>query len=211
VDRFTAKTVDEFLDALASSEPVPGGGSGAGLGGALAAGLLSMVCNLTIGKKGYEDVEEELTAILKRSEEIRAELPDLMQEDVQVFGAVMACYRMPRKTSEQKAARQEAMQKALKDAAQAPLKIAARCSEIVDLCVAAAEKGNKWAVSDAGVSVVLAEASMRGALLNVVINMASIKDEAYVADLQDRVDALTAGKAETKEKVMATVLDAIRG
>lgn len=103
------------------------------------------------------------------------------------------------------------MQQALKEAAEVPLAIGARCAEIVDLCLPAAQKGNKWAVSDAGVSVVLAEASMRGALLNVEINMVSIKDEAYVADLRERVDQVTKGKAETKELVMQVVLDTIRG
>ena len=209
--RFTALTVDGFLDALASDAPVPGGGSGAALGGALAAGLLSMVCNLTIGKRGYEAVEEELMGILERSEEIRAELPNLLQRDTEVYSAVMESYRLPRKTAEEKEAREAAMQQALKEAAEVPLAIGAHCAEIVDLCLPAAQKGNKWAVSDAGVSVVLAEASMRGALLNVETNMVSIKDEAYVADLRQRVDQVTKGKAETKELVMQVVLDTIRG
>lgn len=211
MERFTSKTVDQFLDELASSAPVPGGGSGAALGGALAAGLLSMVCNLTIGKKGYEDVDQDLKEILTRSEEIRAELPDLLQGDTEVYSAVMAAYRLPRKTPEQKAARQEAMQGALKNAAAVPLRIAERCAEIVDLCVPASQKGNKWAISDAGVAVVLAEASMCGALLNVEINMASIEDAGYVAKLRSEVDEVTAGKAALKEKVMATVLASIQG
>ena len=211
MERFTAKTVDQFLDELASSAPVPGGGSGAALGGALAAGLLSMVCNLTIGKKGYRDVEQDLKDILSQSEEIRAQLPGLLQSDTEVYSAVMVAFRLPRETPEQKAARREAMQGALKEAAAVPLKIAACCAEIVDLCVPAAQKGNKWAISDAGVAVVLAEASMRGALLNVEINMASIEDADYVAKLRSEVDEVTAGKADLKEKVMATVLASIQG
>jgi len=211
MERFTSKTVDQFLDALASSAPVPGGGSGSALGGALAAGLLSMVCNLTIGKKSYKDVEADMEGILAKSEEIRARLPDLLQADTEVYSSVMAAYRLPRKTPEQKAEREATMQKALKEAAEVPLQIAAACSEIIDLCLPAAQKGNKWAVSDAGVAVVLAEASMRGALLNVEINLASIKDESYVSQMRAKVTEITAGKSELKEKVMGIVLRAVRG
>ena len=211
MERFTAKTVDQFLDALASSEPVPGGGSGAALAGALAAGLLSMVCNLTIGKKGYEGVQADLEAILARSEAIRRELPDLLQADTQVYGAVMEAYRLPRKSPEEKAAREAAMQAALKAAAQVPLTIAARCGEIVELCLPAAQKGNKWAVSDAGVSVALAEAAMRGALLNVYINLSSIQDEAFAAQMRARIAEITDGKAALQAEVSDIVMQAIQG
>jgi len=211
MERFTAKTVDQFLDALASSEPVPGGGSGAALAGALAAGLLSMVCNLTIGKKGYEGVQADLEAILARSEAIRRELPDLLQADTQVYGAVMEAYRLPRKSPEEKAAREAAMQASLKEAAQVPLTIAARCAEIVTLCLPAAQKGNKWAVSDAGVAVALAEAAMRGALLNVYINLSSIQDEAFAAQLRARIAEITEGKAALQAEVSEVVMKAIQG
>lgn len=209
MERYTNKTVDEFLDDLASSAPVPGGGSGAALGGALAAGLLSMVCNLTVGKKGYEDVQEQMAEILARSEEIRAELPDLLQADTEVYSAVMAAYRMPRKTEAQKAERKAEMQKALKAAAEVPFSIADRCAEIVELCLPAAQGANKWAVSDAGVAVFLAEASMRGALLSVEINLNSIEDDAYVASMREAVEKMTDGKAELKEEVSDLVHELI--
>lgn len=205
MEKFTSKTVDRFLDELASSEPVPGGGSGSALGGALAAGLLSMVCNLTIGKKGYEDVQDEMEQVLARSEAIRAELPDLLQADTEVYSQVMSAYRMPRKGAENKAAREAAMEVAFKAATEVPLKIAARCAEIIDLCEAVAPKANKWVVSDAGVGVVLAEASMRGALLSVEINLGSIGDQAYVAAKRQQVEELCGNKAEQKEKVMEIV------
>ncbi len=147
---FTDMTVKEFLEALASSEPTPGGGSGAALGGALGAALVSMVCNLTIGKKGYEGVSERLSGVLADTEALRKELPNLLEGDTQVYGRVMEAYRLPRKTPEQKQAREDAMQKALKEAAQVPMTIAERCSRIVDLALPAAEMGNQWAVSDAG-------------------------------------------------------------
>ncbi len=211
MQEFTAKTLNQFLEELASSAPVPGGGSGSALAGALGAGLLSMVCNLTIGKKGYEDVQEEMRRILARSEEIRLTLPKLLQADTEVYSQVMAANRMPRKTDDEKTARDAAMQKALQAAAEIPLQIAALCAEIVELCLPAAQKGNKWAVSDAGVGALLAEASMRGALLNVEINLASIKDAAFVSAMRERMARITTGKAELKEQVMSVVLRTIQG
>jgi len=206
---FTEKSVDEFLDALASKEPAPGGGSGAALGGALAAALVSMVCNLTIGKKGYEDVQEPMADLLRRSEAIRNELPQLLEADTQVYGKVMAAYRQPRKTPEQKRARNIAMQGALKEATEVPLSIAERCAQVVELSLPAAEMGNQWAVSDAGVGVLLADASMRAALLNVYINLSSIKDKDYVQQTLAHVETITGGKDEFRERVLKIVREKI--
>lgn len=206
---FTEKSVDEFLDALASKEPAPGGGSGAALGGALAAALVSMVCNLTIGKKGYEDVQEPMADLLRKSEAIRNELPQLLEADTQVYGKVMAAYRQPRKTPEQKRARNIAMQGALKEATEVPLSIAQRCAQVVELSLPAAEMGNQWAVSDAGVGVLLADASMRAALLNVYINLSSIKDKDYVQQTLARVETITGGKDEFRERVLKIVREKI--
>ena len=208
---FTEKRIEEFLDELASKAPVPGGGSGSALGGALGAGLLSMVCNLTLGKKGYEGVQEEMQTILTKSESLRARLSELLEEDTRVYSELMSTYRLPKETPQDKQTRTDAIQAASKSAADVPLAIAGCCSEIIDLCLPAARKGNKWAVSDAGVSVVLAEASMRGALLNVEINLASIKDQGYIAETRARVESLTRGKSESKEQVMSIVLETIRG
>ena len=199
------KCVSEFLDALACKDPTPGGGSSAALGGALAAGLVSMVCNLTIGKKGYEGAEERMRAILAESEALRAELPALLEADTQVYGRVMDAYRLPRKTDEDKAARKEAIQAALREASEVPMAIADRCARVVDLALPAAEHGNTWAVSDAGVGALLAEACMHAALLNVSINMASIDDPEYVAGLQERMNALVDARAETKARVLELV------
>jgi len=202
---YTEKTVREFLDALASKEAVPGGGSGAALSGAQAAALVSMVCNLTIGKKGYEAVCEPMTALLERSEAIRLELPDLLEADTQVYGKVMEAYRLPKKTPEDKQAREVAMQAALKAAAEVPMSIAERCAQVVELALPAAEMGNQWAVSDAGVGALLAEAAMHAALLNVTINLASITDVAYVEAARARMAALTAGKTDTRDRVLEIV------
>jgi len=212
---FTEKSVAEFLDALASRAPVPGGGSGAALGGASAAALISMVCNLTVGKRGYEDVQGAMSDLLDKSEALRKELAELLEADTQVYSKVMAAYRKPRKTPEQRRAREEAMEVALKEAAEVPLAIAQRCAQIVDLALPAAEMGNQWAVSDAGAGVLLAEASMRAALLNVYINLSSIKelsevkDEGYAQRVLARIEAITGGKAETRERVLEIVRERI--
>jgi len=206
---FIEKTITEFLDLLASKEPTPGGGSAAALGGAQAAALVSMVCNLTIGKKGYEGVQQAMTELLAKTEALRKELPQLLEADTQVYGKVMAVYRQPSKTPEQKQARETAMQAALKEAAEVPLTIAERCAQIIELALPAAQMGNQWAVSDAGVGALLAEACMHAALLNVYINLASIKDEAYCQKTKARIEAITHGKGELKERVMAIVREKI--
>jgi formiminotetrahydrofolate cyclodeaminase len=202
---FTEKSVTDFVDALASKEPVPGGGSTAALGGSLAAALVSMVCNLTIGKKGYEDVNAPMGEILQKTEALRRELLALLEGDTQVYAKVMAAYRQPRKTPEEQQAREAAIQDALKEAAEVPMSIAERCAQVVDLAMPAAEMGNTWAVSDAGVGVLMAEACMHAALLNVSINLSSIRDQAYVDKATARMQAITAGKEDLKGRVLKTV------
>ncbi len=208
---FTDLTVNQFLDALASKEPVPGGGSGAALAGGLGAALVSMVCNLTIGKKGYEAVDKEMQGILAQAEAIRRELPQLLEADTQAYGQVMAAYRMPRNSDAEKETREVLLQERFRAAAEVPLRIAERCGLIVDLALPAAQMGNKWAVSDAGVGALLGEASLRSALLNVEINLASIKDAAYVADMRHKMAALEGKATATKEQVLEIVHKTIAG
>jgi hypothetical protein len=129
--------------------------------GAIGAALVSMVCNLTIGKAKYGDAEEELKAVLVRAEELRRELTELSEEDVQWFGAVMRAYGMPRQTEEESAARVQAIQTALKQATQVPLRCCRACSEIIDLSAVIAEKGNRNVVSDVGIAVLAAHAALR--------------------------------------------------
>lgn len=204
-------TVQQFLEALASKEPVPGGGSGAALAGALGAALVSMVCNLTIGKKGYEGVEAQMRDLLAQTEAIRIELPQLLEADTQAYGQVMAAYRLPRATEAEKQTREVAMQERLRRAAEVPYRIAERCAQVVSLALPAARMGNKWAVSDAGVGALLGEASMHSALLNVEINLASIQDQAYNAEMRRRVAALVERTEETKAQVMEIVHKTIAG
>ncbi len=199
--KLTDKPVTNFLDELASSAPAPGGGSVAALSGALGAALVSMVCNLTLGKKGYEEVQGEIAALLEKSEALRAELTGLLEADVAAYTAYSQTAKMPRDTEEQKAARTAAMQAALKNATMVPLHIAEAAVKVMDLCRPVAEKGNKWAVSDAGVAVLMAEAALRSAALNVLINLGSIKDETFVAEKQAHLDRLLAGKGAMRDEI----------
>ena len=177
-------SIQDFLDQLASGAPTPGGGSAAAVVGATGAALLSMVCNLTIGKKAYADVEDEMKAALARTEALRARLQGMVQADIDVFKHVMSAYGLPRTTDEEKAERTRAIQAALKEATLIPLECARACAEVIAVSRFVAESGNKQVVSDAGVGVVAAYAALRSAALNVYINTASITDAAFAAVIE---------------------------
>jgi len=205
-ESFSQKTVAQFLDELASQAPVPGGGSGAALVGALGAALASMVCNLTVGKPKYADVQGEIQALLAQTEALRARLTALIDEDIAVYYRLSSAYKMPKETEEQKAARTAAIQDILRDATKVPMQIAEACVQVLQLCKPIAEKGNVGAVSDAGVAALLAEAALRSAALNVLINLAAIKDAEFVARERAALESLLAGKAEMKEEIYNLVV-----
>ncbi len=202
---FSDKTVQEFLDELASPAPAPGGGSAAALAGALGAALVSMVCRLTIGRKNYEEADAELAAILPRAEQKRADLLQLMEADAAAYDRVISKYKMPKESDEEKAARTNAVQAALKAAAEVPFQIAGACADVLDLLPPVAQKGNKNAASDAGAAALLAEAGLRTAVLNVKINLNLIKDEGYVSEMYRRLEPFTKGRAEQKEELVRAV------
>ena len=187
------KSLQVFLDELASSAPTPGGGSGAAVMGAMGAALVSMVCNLTVGKKGYEEVEDDLKDVLKQAEALRDRLTDMIREDVEVFDRLMASYRLPKETDEEKAVRSEEIQASLKEATDVPLNCARACAEVIELCRDAAEKGNLNVISDAGVAVVAADAAMKSAALNVYINVGSIKDKAFAEERSTELEKILKG------------------
>lgn len=201
----------EFLDRLATNEPVPGGGSVAGLTGAMAAGLISMVCSLTIGKKKYADVEDDMRGLFDQAETLRRELQDLTDADVEAFRRLSAAYKSPRETPADVAIRRDAIQQATRLATDVPLRTAQAAAAILPLCLPAAQKGNSAAVSDVGVAALLAQAAVRSALLNVEINLNSLEDQIYVRQTRAQVQALTATLAEDTEAIMALVHDQMRG
>jgi formiminotetrahydrofolate cyclodeaminase len=203
--KLTEKPVKSFLDELASSAPAPGGGSVAALAGALGAALISMVNNLTIGKEKYAGVQDDIKALLEKSESLRKKLADLLEEDVAVYTKLSQTMKMPRDTEEQKTARARAMDRDLKAAADVPLRVAEACVAVMELCRPVAEKGNINAVSDVGVGILMAEAGLRSAALNVLINLGWIKDASYVSDTRNKLDALLKGKPALRDEIYELV------
>ena len=198
-------TIQTFLDELASKASTPGGGGGAAVNGAIGAALISMVANFTIGKKGYEDVQDEFIDILKKSEELRTNLTDAIKDDVDVFNRVMKAYGMPKETDEEKKIRTENIQAALKEATDVPLTCAKLCRQVIDLSEPAAEKGNTNVISDAGVALLAGYAGLRSAALNVYINIGGIKDEEFANDRRQQLEALLEGIEIFKEDVYGLV------
>lgn len=186
------QTLQAFLDELAGSAPTPGGGGAAAVAGAMGAALVSMVCNLTVGKEKFAAVEPRIKEILAKSEELRARLTRAMTEDVEAFDAVMDAYRMPKSTDEEKAARSAAIQEASKTAALVPLATARACAEVIELCRPVAEMGNPNVLSDAGVAALCAQAGLKGAALNVLINLGGIKDDDFVTNHLAELDQILA-------------------
>jgi methenyltetrahydrofolate cyclohydrolase len=185
-------TTAEFLDALASGQPTPGGGGAAALTGSQAAALVSMVINFTVGKKKYADVEEEMRGYLARSEALRQALLAGVDADAAAFDAVAATYTLPKETDEEKATRTTAMQDALKHAAVVPFDVAEKCLEIMRLAAPVGAKGNTNVVSDAATALYLAFAALKSAIVNVNINLKFIKDAAFVETWSAKVATLLA-------------------
>src|ERR1700730_8634689 len=194
-----------FLDDLASERPTPGGGGAAAVSGAIGAALVSMVANLTIGKKNYEAVREDLEAVNAKAEALRAELIRAIDEDIVAFNSVMGAYGLPRATDEEMAKRAASIQAALKDATLAPLRAGKACFDVIRLSAAVAEKGNLNVISDAAVAVLSANTGLRSAALNVFINAKAIKDRDFAEKQIAEVNALLAQAAETTESVYQTV------
>lgn len=200
-------TVGDFLEELAAKQSTPGGGGAAALTGSQAAALLCMVANFTVGAKKYAAVQEEMQQYLAEADALRLRLLALADEDVIAFQGVTACYAMPKATDAEKAARTEAMQAALKEAARVPFATAENAVAVMKLAAPVGEKGNSNVVSDAAVALYLADAALRAALVNVNINLKFIKDSDFVtrfaADcselLAEGAAALAAGKAACQQ------------
>ena len=196
-----------FLDELASSAPVPGGGGASAACGALAASLASMVANLTTGKKKYAQYEDDIQRILRDAEEKRKELVALADADAQAFEPLAKAYSLPKNTEEELAYREEVMKKVLYDASIAPLRIMETVSEVILLIEEVAEKGSVMAISDAGVAAVFAQAALKGASLNVFINTKSMKDRETAADLNAKAHVLIALGSEKTDAIFAKVME----
>jgi len=204
---YPQESLQTYLDDAASGKPAPGGGSVSACVGALGAALVSMVCNLTIGKEKFAAVEDQVKDLVKQANHVRARLEKLLQDDTVAYNGVIAAYRLPKETDEEKATRHKAVQDGLIVAADVPLNICRETVEVARLSKVAAEIGNPGAVTDAGIGAILAEAAAQGGALNVAINLGSIDDQAYVAAARAEMDTILKETADLRAEVLRITYD----
>jgi len=197
--------ISTFLEELSSAAPAPGGGSVAALSGAMAASLVLMVCNLTIGKESFAENEQKIKAILEEALKLREELMNAVDKDIQAYNAVIGCYRLPKGTQEEKSARKEKLQAALKQANEVPYRTAKTCYRVLELNRRLPQIGNPNAISDVAVSAQLAEAALQSALYNVDINCNYIKDEGYVSNYRKKRAELARRAGNMKQEIIDAV------
>lgn len=193
--------LEPFLDQLASSEPVPGGGSVAALSSALSSALSAMVANITIGKKNYEDVSEQMQGILEKMLEKKAHFVNMIDKDANSFDAVMKAFKLPKETDEEKSIRTQAIQEGMKYAATVPYEVAEVTSCLFEDIKSLVVLGNKNAQTDALVAAMMARTAILSALYNVKINLESIKDEVFVADMRLKISKLEAFAQENENEI----------
>ncbi len=197
--------VKSFLDEVASESPAPGGGSVAALAGALGAALSAMVCNLTLNKEKFASVHDEIEEVLERCEHTRERLTDIIDKDTEAFNKVMDAIKLPKGTEEEQKKRKKELQKALKGAALVPLETARLCAEVIELSKVVAQKGNQNSITDAASSAIIAEAGFRAAILNVKINLASIKDKKFVEEISYEIEMIEKNMEDGIKEVMDIV------
>ncbi len=198
-------SIKAFVDETASDSPVPGGGSVAAFAGSLSVALATMVANLTVGKQKYAEVEDDMKAIIEKGERIKGELIELIDKDATSFDGVLKAFKLPKETDEEKKARTEKIQSEYKYAASVPMQTAELAMSIMDLSEEVVKKGNPNAVTDGAVSAMMARTAVLSALLNVKINIGSIKDEAFVKDMQDKIAELEVKANEREQQILASV------
>lgn len=177
--------IDSFMEELSSKKPTPGGGGAAALSGAQGVALGEMVINLTLGKKRYADVEEEMQELLTRLEELKAEFLRLADEDAVVFAPLAAAYSLPSGTDEEKKKKEEVLEGLLLEASLVPIAVMERAVETLDIMEILAEKGSRMAVSDVGVGVQFVRTALLGAIMNVMINTKSMKNREKAGALDE--------------------------
>ena len=207
---FSTSTCTEFVEVLASKAPVPGGGGASALVGAVGTALGNMVGSLTVGKKKYADVEEEMYELKAKCDQLQKDFLRLIERDAEVFEPLSKAYGMPKETEEEQAEKEKVMEAALKNAAEAPLCIMKTIVDTMEMIRVLGEKGSRLAVSDAGVAILFAQAALEGASLNIFINTKMMKDQEEAERLNYLADQLIATGKELKETTYDAVLKGIR-
>lgn len=199
------KTIKIFLQETASNTPVPGGGSIAALSAGLASALTEMVANLTLGKKNYEDFEEEMKGIVKETSKYRQRFIEDIDRDSDSFNEVMAAFKLPKETEEEIEIRKNSIEAAMKNAALVPLEVAKNALDMMDLVEKVIEKGNKNAVTDGAVAAMMARTAVLSALYNVKINLGSIKDAEFVKKVGKEVSKIEEKILKIEEALLGKV------
>lgn len=207
---FSTVQCNEFVEVLASKAPVPGGGGASALVGAVGTALGNMVGSLTVGKKKYADVEEEMWELKGKADALQKELLTLIERDAEVFEPLSKAYGMPRATEEEKAEKARVMEIVLKDACSVPMEIMEKCCEALDLIVEFAAKGSALAISDAGVGAAFCKAALQGASLNVYINTKSMANREYAEELNRKADAMLEKYTKLADEVFESVLGRLK-
>ena len=197
--------VKEFIDKVTGNDPVPGGGSVSALNGSLAASLAAMVANLTVGRKKYAEVNDEMEELSARLTGLSAQLLNDVDRDAEAYDRVFAAFKLPKETNEEKAVRTEAIQRETKYAAQVPMEVARTAHAMLPLIDTVARKGNSNAVTDACVAMMCARTAVLGALLNVRINLTSITDEAFVKEMSAEAERLERETLAAEQQVLEYV------
>jgi formiminotetrahydrofolate cyclodeaminase len=174
----------KLLDELSSQSAAPGGGSVAAIAGALSAALVSMVCNLTFGKKKYQQYEDDVKKCLENAEKLKMEFLLLAEKDAEVFSEVMEAYKLPHESDAEKEERSRAVEETTKRAALVPMDVLRRCESVAQSSRSVALKGNENSISDAGVAAIMAHAAAHAASLNILINLSTISDEDFKGKLK---------------------------
>lgn len=195
-------TIKGFLAETAGSAPVPGGGSISALNGAIAAALTEMVAHLTVGKKKYAEVEGQMRAIAIEAALIRERLTAYIDKDSEAYDRVFAAFKLPKETEAEQAERSRVIQDATKEAALVPMQVAEEIGSVMESIIYVAHKGNRNAVTDACVAMMAARTCVLGALLNVRINLTSIRDEDFVKRMTEKADALEADALRVEKKLL---------
>jgi len=207
----TKKTLQKYLEELSSNSPTPGGGNVAALCGALSASLGTMVCNLTIGKKKYLDVEAEMNELKEKLNVYVDKFITLAKNDNEAFERVMDAFKLPKDTDEQKKLRSEAIEKSTIEAATVPSEVIKNCREVIPILEIISKKGNQNSLSDAGVAIAVISAASQGAFLNVLINYSSLTDKQKAAELLSNAEMLNSEIEEEAKSLLTEIKAKIGG
>ncbi len=198
-------TIKEFLEKIASEFPAPGGGSVAALSAALAASLIEMVANLTIGKKGYDDEEDEIKTVAQDALRLRRDLIQSIDSDSNAYNDVMTAINLPGNSEAEKRHREDMIQSGLKQATLVPMAVAECAINVMELAGKTIAKGNKNAITDGAVGVMMAKTAVLSALYNVKINLSTIKDSAFIDRISKQVKDLEQNVLRREKELLSNI------